>query len=69
MANKIEALRELLQRVVEQEGRGDYLEMGDRCIYCSWTGPSNSTILHDKDCLIIKASDLLERSKSKQERG
>jgi hypothetical protein len=66
---EIEGLREIVQRVVEQEGRGDYLEMGDRCIYCTWTGPSHATIIHDENCLIIKASDLLERIESKQERG
>jgi hypothetical protein len=63
---EIETLWQIVRMVAEQDGRGDYLEMGDQCIYCSWIGNSNEPIIHDEDCIVAKAHALVEDRKTQQ---
>lgn len=53
----------ILNAIVESDGIGDYLEMGNRCIYCWWTGGHDDTPVHNPECIILKAKALITPEK------
>lgn len=59
-----EQVIDLLREIAEQDGEGDYLEMGIQCIYCSWHGGHGQEPIHDKSCVIVRIKSLLSAAQS-----